>query len=261
MTLVLGILCSDGVVIGSDSAATFGSGNLSTIGQQYTRKIHSLQGQILYTNTGAVGISQLIMDVVGSLWLDGKLKQQVCPNADVAMDTIGRAIVQKVGPYLQLGALQKQILGEATQSLCKSLIALPVDHKPCLLSFDYNGAPERATTELPFVAFGSGQVIADPFLAFLHRLLWKDVAPTVAEGRLAAAWTIEHTVKTNPGGVGGEIQLATLSIVKGNAKVEMLGEGQIAEHRQRITAAEDVLVAELRGTREALPPNVPAPDS
>src|SRR5262245_30654943 len=64
-------------------------------------------------------------------------------------------------------------------ALSKTMVALPIKRKLCLFQFDYSGAPEEATAELPFIALGSGQPIADPFLAFLKRILWKDHRPTV----------------------------------------------------------------------------------
>jgi len=243
----------------SDSAATFGAGGMFTIGQQAVRKLVKVNNHILCSGTGAIGVSQMIADTVARLWSDNKIKG----TPESAMDTIGRAINALVRPYLEAAAWQRNITGEAAQSLCKSLVALPVDKKPCLLSFDFNGIPERATAELPFVAMGSGQMIADPFLAFLRRVLWKSTEPTLAEGRLAAVWTIDHVRRTHPGGVGGDIQLASL-VPKGAGLPEIEitpgeGAGSIQEHLVRVTSAEQVLVDELRGVKPADAPVIPQP--
>jgi hypothetical protein len=261
VTLIVGILCRDGVVMASDSAATFGAGGRPTIGQQIIRKVHRLNEHVLFSSTGAVGMAQLLADKVASLWGDGTLSGSKCPTPESAMDRIGKEVIQLVGPYLQTAQLQQNITGDASSSLCKSLVALPVGHVPCLFNFDYNGAPERSTPELPFISMGIGQAIADPFLALLHRLLWKAAEPTVAEGRLAAVWTIEHVSQTNPGGVGGGVQLATLSA--GSDKlpsVTMVSDEDVEEHRQKIAAAEHALIAEIRGGPGSLQtPTVPTP--
>jgi len=111
---------------------------------------------------------------------------------------------------------------------------------------EFNYVP-RGVQKLPFVAMGSGQGIADPFLAFLKRLLeWEKNLPTLGEGRLAAVWTIKHAVVTNPGGVGGAIQLATLSMKGGKPTVTMIPEPDIQEHLQQIGGAEAALTNELR---------------
>lgn len=251
MTLIVGILCRDGVVLASDSAATFGSAGRPTIGQQEMRKLRRINDHLLYTSTGAVGISQLIADKLKSLW-EGKIFSG-SQSPENVMDKIGKEIVQLVGPYLQTANLQRSLVGDASSSLCKSLVAMPVNQKSCLFNFDVNGAPERSTPDLPFIALGSGQPIADPFLAFLRRLLWSDREPTLAEGRLAAVWTIEHVGRTNPGGVGGSVQLATLAPSAGKTPtVSEVSEEDIQEHLQRVVSAEQSLVSELRGTSMAL---------
>ncbi len=208
MTVVVGILCQNGVVMAADSAATFSTGTLATIGQQPTRKLVRINNNILYSSTGAIGISQIIADAVKTLWEGDKLKGN--KTAEMVMDIVGRRINELVLPYLSSAHLQQAVGVGGGTAVCKSLISMPAEKKACLFQFDANGSPERSTPELPFVSLGSGQPIADPFLALLKRLLWNDTEPTLAEGRLAAVWTIDHVRRTNPGGVGGEIQLATL---------------------------------------------------
>lgn len=231
MTLIVGILCRDGVVMASDSAATFAASGLKTIGQQQIPKILDIFNQVLYSGTGAVGISQIIANEIKVGWEKGEFGHTKSPEE--VMDRIGKKIATLITPYLQTANLTRQLVGDVSSSLCKSLVAMPVKNTPCLFSFDFNGAPERSTADLPFIAMGSGQQIADPFLAFLKRLLqWEKNPPTLGEGRLAAAWTINHVVLTNPGGVAGPIQLATLSIKEGKPTVTMIPETDVQEHLQ-----------------------------
>jgi hypothetical protein len=260
MTLIVGILCKDSVVLASDSAATFSSGSIPTIGQQEMRKLRRVNENILYTSTGAVGISQLITQKLKALW-DGKRFSGLKAPEEV-MDLIGKEIVQLIVPYLQSANLQRPLTGEANSSLCKSIVAIPVNSKPCLFSFDFNGAPEQNTPDLPSISLGSGQPIADPFLAYLRRLLWSGAEPTLPEGRFAAVWTIEHVRRTNPGGVAGEIQLATLAGLAPGRMPVVTEHSQVdvQEHLQKIASAEQVLVQELRGKKaEALPAQLPTP--
>lgn len=246
MTVLVGILCKDGVVLGSDSAATFGSNGQPTIGQQSVQKVAVIEEKIVYASTGAVGIAQLIIDSIKTGWKERAFNGIKTPEQ--MMDALGKRIGSLVGPYLQTAQLQRHITGEANASLCKSLIAIPVNHIFCLFQFDCGGAPEMATAQLPFVALGSGQGIADPFLALLKRLLWPDCEPTLAEGRLAAVWTIDHVRQTNAGGVGGDIQLATLT--NANQNVRLVEKAEIEEHLQAIGAAEQALAARIKGHPE-----------
>lgn len=266
MTLIVGILCTDGVVAASDSAATFTIPGMPTIGQQEMTKLHRLDESVLFSSSGAVGMAQLVANAIRTSWRNNEFRNFQQPEQ--AMQLIGTKIAQLVSPFLQTANLTRPLIGDCSMSLCKSLVAMPVNHEPCLFNFDYNGAPERATNELPFIALGSGQPIADPFLALLKRLLWATTSPTLAEGRLAAVWTIDHVRLTNPGGVGGKIQLATLSAEsRGSSaarqpRVTLLSEGDIQEHLEQIRAAEDALTKELRAIRpenaEAIPPANPA---
>jgi hypothetical protein len=246
----------------SDSAATYGVHGTPTIGQQECRKIHRIADDALFSSTGAVGISQIILDATARLVKDKRCNENAF-SPEHLMDMLGKNILQVVGPYLQTATYQKQLIGDASASLCKTLFAFAYGKTPCLLQFDYNGAPERATEELPFIALGSGQNIADPFLAFLKRLLWHDKPPTMAEGRLVAVWTIDHVRRIHPGGVGGLIQLATLAQKdgKGPLVTTILPRDEIQEHLQRVRAAEEALIKELRGsvegTDQAQPPKPP----
>lgn len=250
MTVLVGILCSDGVVVATDSAATFGvSATHPTIGQLPVQKLHCLHDRILFCATGAVGMGQIICAELHEMYSTNVFRNRPTPEA--AMDLIGRKIHEKVVPYIQSQAAANSI----GQALCKSLVAMPIGHNAFLFQFDFGGAPERATKDLPFVALGSGQPIADPFLAFLKRLLWSEREPTVSEGRFAAVWTIDHVRRTNPGGVGGDIQLATLTR-GGNAS--LAPKEDVDEHLQRVAQAEGALVGYINGSADGEPVTLPA---
>lgn len=252
MTLIVGITCADGVVLASDSAATFAMDGIPTIGQQEVKKVLILSNSILYASTGAFGISQLVAHSLKSGWDGNEFAHTNTPEEMMAK--IGARIAGLVKPYLESAVLLRQLNKDPSTSLCKCVVAIPVKKRPYLLTFDYNGAPEVVSAELPFVSMGSAQGIADPFLALLRRLLWPKTAPNLAEGRLVAAWTIEHARRTNPGGVGGPIQLSTLS-ADGTASI---GSEDIQEHLGQINSAEDAIVKQLRGTAES-PPEPPPP--
>lgn len=257
MTLIVGIRCSDGIVMASDSAATMSTGNLPTIGQQEMIKIYKLGEAMLAGFTGAVGMGQLVCGALDTAWKEGVFKELKTPED--AMRAVAKIILNELVPFLQSAKLTHPLGLNVSSSLCKSLVAMPVKKKGCLFSFDYNGAPEKATAYLPFVAVGSGQPIADPFLAFIKRLLWKEKEPSLAEGRLAAVWTIEHVKQTNPGGVAGTTQLATLaSDTEVGKAVCFYDADHIQEHLEQVQSAETALVSELckiKNTSE--PPSPP----
>ena len=234
----------------SDSAATYAAGGSPTIGQQNFTKIRDIAKAILYSSTGAIGIAQVYENVISELWskkiLTGK-------NSVEAMDLIGTNLAKKGAPYLHTAGLAAQLIGQQAAggpAMCSSLVAVPIKHTPCLFQFSESGAPEEATRELPFVALGSGQPLADPFLAFLKRVLWEDRDPTVADGRFAASWTIRQVSRTVPGFVGGELQLATLTMKGTTPHVEFFDDAARQEHYQAVEAAEAALLDHVLGTAD-----------
>lgn len=252
MTLIVGIRCSDGVVLASDSAATYGTGYQSTIGQQHVTKIHVIRDRILFCSTGAIGVAQLLVDRIESLCGDNKLGGG---NPVAVMRTLGQAIAQEVVGFFQASQASAPLVGTQAASMplvCKCLVALPVGRQPHLFQFNEVGVPEQASDELPFVALGSGQPIADPFLAFLKRVLWKDRRPTLPEGRFGASWTVRHAIQTNPGGVGGKLQLVSLATDgKGKPEIERVdSEGPEQEHFQSIDSVEEAIRKHVRGEGE-----------
>jgi 20S proteasome alpha/beta subunit len=258
VTVLVGILCSDGVVIASDSAATYGTGNaVQTIGQQTVTKIWELEKSVLYASTGSIGTAQLISSAIGNLWKSKQLLGNTVVTSVDAMAIIARNIVTTLESIHRSAATVASLIGPqaAGQSaLSQSLVALPFKKKACLFQFDNSGAPEQATDDLPFISLGIGQPIADPFLAFLKRILWKDSKPTVAEGRFAAAWTVQHVIETIPGGVGPPIQLATLVAINETA-VEFINP---AEHLQQKDTVETALREQIRNF--GTPPTAATPD-
>ena len=49
---------------------------------------------------------------------------------------------------------------------------------------------------------GSGQVLADPFLAFVSRVLWQGKQPDVKTATFGVYWALDHAIKFAPGGIG-----------------------------------------------------------
>ena len=67
MTILIGMLCQDGVVIGADSSATFGNGQLKTV-EQKVEKISIVENKIIVTGTGQVGLGQRFNYIVDNYY-------------------------------------------------------------------------------------------------------------------------------------------------------------------------------------------------
>ncbi len=104
-----------------------------------------------------------------------------------------------------------------------------------MLGFTQQCGATEYDANLPIVSIGSGQLVADPFLAFLRRIFWPDSLPTPSEGILAAVWTLTHTIQSQPGHVGEPIQIVTLSKdPRGQWKAQALPDGDLGEQREHI---------------------------
>ena len=67
MTAVVGILCSDGAVIGADSSMTMVAGTFRTI-EQPIEKLAVVDNRIIIAGTGSVGHGQRFKNVVDNMW-------------------------------------------------------------------------------------------------------------------------------------------------------------------------------------------------
>jgi len=240
MTLIIGIKCTDGIVLGADGAATFSTMGQQTIRQPIKKKLTILDDCVVVGISGPVGLGQRLCGEIQKLWkekaLSGKQPYQ-------AMTIIRKSLWQHMADEYQAAEAARKVIGPVAldSALASTIIALPISKAMCLFQFDQQGAPEEATTDLPFVAMGSGRNTADPFLAFIRRIFWKDTIPNLAEGIFATLWTLDHAIKTSPGGIAEPIQIVVLKTNGSDCKAQELNETDLQEHYEAIGAAEKSL--------------------
>jgi hypothetical protein len=133
--------------------------------------------------------------------------------------------------------------------------------EPHLVQFNHQCDPEEATAGLPFVSIGSGQPTADPFLAFIRGIFWPERLPPLNDGIFATIWTLRHTIKTRPGGVGGRVQIVTLSKDGGNRwTARELSRAEFGEPQQMIQTMEEGM-RNLTGETFSAQPTRPLPET
>lgn len=239
MTLIVAIKCSDGIVVGADGAATFGTMGQYTI-RQNVKKLNILSNRIIVGVSGPVGLGQRINGRVADLYSESKLTGKKPVDA---MRIIREAIWPDIHGELQAASVAKNLIGglAANSALSHTVIALPLDKQFALFQFDQQGAPEEATDDLLFVSIGSGQSTADPFLAFVKKIFWRDALPSLETGIFSALWTLDHAIEMNPGGVAEPIQLMILEKTGKDFKARELEAAELLEHREAINNAEAAL--------------------
>lgn len=259
MTLIIGIRCSDGVVVGADGAVTFGTIGHATIIQP-SSKLYTLPGNIILGVSGAIGIGQQVTEEVTRLYDANGLSGRTPVEVGRA---IGLAMWERVFKLrFEAAAVTGRVLGSAAaqDALCATLVALPVGERAELMQVNYEGLAEVQTAQLPFVSIGSGQEIADPFLAFLRRVYFRDAPPSTDLATLCVLWTLSHATDCHPGGVAKPITIVRLSREEGKWVTRTLGGPDLAEHHAHIAAAEKSLPA-LLGPRTPVPQIPSADDS
>lgn len=247
MTVLVGIKCSDGVIIGSDSSATFSAGQIRTI-EQATKKIEILDGKIIVAGTGQIGLGQRFCNQVEQGWKNGAFKSLGAIPMATKMCSLARAdFVSTQAPMGQYGAL----------------VAYSADHRLHLCEFSISDfQPELKTENIWYASMGSGQLIADPFLGLMRKVFWSDGMPTLQDGVFIAMWTLQHAIDVNAGGVNGPIQLAVLRNEKNGPVARMLSQDEMDEHQQNVSG----VLAHLRqymdkvaGRSAAASPDIPTP--
>lgn len=206
MTVLVGVRCSDGVVIGADSIATSAMGQLPLIHLEAEPKIRIFNDAVIVATTGSVGFTQRL-----HFHVDAAIKGAVFTNFTAREATAN--IPKRFLPDLR----DSQATTWGNDGLrFGALMAAAVKDGPFLAEFattDFQ--PELKVGKLFFVSMGAGQMLADPFLAFVCRVLWGGEMPDVDHGKFGVYWVLAHTIQLAPGKVGLPIRLATLRQVNG----------------------------------------------
>jgi len=246
MTVLVGLFCKDGVVIGTDSAATFAAGQIRTI-EQTTQKIDIVADKIIVAGSGQIGLGQRFSAVVQNAWNAKQFR--------------GSAI--EVGKILSAEGIKDFASTTAPKGQFGCLVAFPLNNNMHLCEFSpVDFQPELKTDRIWYVSMGSGQQICDPFLGLMRKAFWKQGPPTTQDGVFAVIWAIQHAIDLNPGGVNGPVQIAVLALNKGECHSRLLSEAELAEHINSVDGAIAHLgdyANILRGKSPKEVPDIPRP--
>lgn len=248
MTILIGVLCKDGVVIGSDSAVTFATGNIRTI-EQSIKKVDIISEHVIVAGTGEVGLGQRFTEVVKQAWENKIFSKSAL----------------EIGKELARAGIEDFGTTSATMGRFGALVAFPCNggHPVglCELSVD-NFQPELKTDRLWYVSMGSGQTIVDPFLGLMREAFWEDGLPSHQDATFAVTWALQHAIDLNAGGVNGPIQVGVLSSSgKGKYDARLLTEEELAGHQENVAGVIEHL-REYRGKINGSAidtPDVPTP--
>jgi hypothetical protein len=243
MTVLVGLRCTDGVVIGADSSATFGPNMMMKTIEQAVQKVFVIEDRYIMAGTGEIGLCQRFADAI----------QQAHDKKELrgSRFEIGKALCNAArNDFASTGVLM---------NLFGGLVAYPVEREACLCEFAVKDLqPEWKEGKMWFSSMGSGQTITDPFLGLIRRVFFPDSAPTVTEGIFVTMWALQHAIDLNPGGINGPPQIATLRNTDGKTSAMLLDDAELQEHIANVEGAEKHLAKYRDILRGTLSPDVPS---
>lgn len=245
MTLVIGVLCGDGIVIGADSIATYATPRGQyTVEQEMDSKVHKIDDRMLYAFSGDIGLGQDVMHSVSKSWErnKGKSKENIRKN-------LSKAVVDPVKEYAERSQSLESLMrvAKVQDPVVTSLVAFVAKDHPVLIHYNLAGHPEEITRGLIFETIGSGKPYADPFVAFVKHVAWKGKQPrTVKQGIVGVLWALQYVSDFSTAiGVGGPFSIGVLEKREGEWQASVLGEDRLGLYKGAIQSAESSLHDEL----------------
>ena len=226
MTLIVGVQCTDGIIIGTDSAMTFTVGQKShTIKQPFLQKLHVIDHKVIVTSTGQIGLGQRFADIVETYWGKERLYQKRPID-------VGRILAQAARKDFMDTGVSPGNLGGLVAFKCK-------ERPPVIIEFEPdNFQPEMKTNDNWYVSMGSGQHVADPLLGFIRKVFWGNAPPNLQEGIFAVTMVLKLGCEMTPFGVDFPVQMATIRQRKNQRIVaQRIAEEELAEHKQNVDEA------------------------
>jgi 20S proteasome alpha/beta subunit len=256
MTVIVGILCDNGVAIASDRQST---ANAYVPGLYPQAAVQTSTNAV--TKISIVG-DDILLAVSGLSALGDEYEITIRkhqPNFasrsyELATRKLREEIPNVVRPFLENAELLAKAVGPGPaygQCTVECLVAANFKDGPKLLQITPLGIFDAAKSESPIKAIGSGQLQADPFLVFLRNTFWPNRLPTVEEGMLAACWAVDYALEVGAPFVGKDINAFSLGRDGRNRfRASQATSDQIRNHRAFIQTAR-LRLSEMANPRSA----------
>ena len=203
MTVLVGILASDGAAIAADRQVTVGHVGLPML------KIAPIGGDSLVASSGSLALGQKIRTVFET----HHAELRAGPYAE-HLPAMEQAIRVAVTPTLQMAEKTRYVIpGAENNALACSLACIPFADGLRLCHVDWDGSIYCLHENLPYVTAGSGKINADPFIRFIWDVFWPEPGhlPPLREAIFAAYWTVQMNIEYQSTGVGIGVDVWTVN--------------------------------------------------
>lgn len=235
MTLLIGILCTDGIVIAADRQATHGAAGQTTIAQPVT-KVTPINGDTLFATSGHVGLGQQLTSEIEKR--AGQFRNQ---RYHATIKHVQEDFRKIINPALETARLAAGVVGHgvaAEVATCSSLLAAEFKDGIRLIEITPQVSVENLTEDLSFISIGTGKFSADTFLGFLKDAFGPEKLPNVRAATLAAYWAVKHAIKMKVQGVGYDVDVFVLEHNGKGYVARALPDAEVLEHQGFISEAE-----------------------
>ena len=203
MTVLVGILATDGAAIAADRQVTVGHVGLPM------PKISPIGGDSLVASSGSLALGQKIRMVFESHHAEFRAH----PYSE-HLPALEQAVRVVVTPALQMAEKTRYVIpGAENNALACSLACIPFADGLRLCHVDYDGSIYCLNENLPYVTAGSGKINADPFIRFIWDIFWPEPGhlPPLREAIFAAYWTVQMNIEYQSSGVGIGVDVWTVA--------------------------------------------------
>ncbi len=250
MTLLIGVQCTNGVVLGADSSAT-----LATNGADVNDLAHKItlvgdHALIAIGGASAMGLQfeHGARTELESLHVAGELATLAHPElaAKISEQLIPAFLALKI-PELAVKA--KELPGgeeNLASILARCLIATFTNAGPCLLAVNEFGLTDCAD-KVPYAVEGNGDVAALPFLGYIRQHVWKNQPPDVGAGILAVLWAFRYAGRANPERLSEPYQLGVVERIGERLQARFLSETDLSEPKNLLDDFETNVMGQLLG--------------
>ncbi len=211
MSLIVGIRCADAVVLAASGPSTMPSDDGLPAARQWTKKLQVVGGQAVLGVSGHDGLAQE-MALALERSLSEPEKRDI--SEDMLRDKLREALAAPVQRTVAIHRTLQGLPGFGITSneyvVSQSLLGIPFHGVLRLFMLDPECSLTEITPDLAWAAIGSSRSTAEPFLAFIKKVLWDSGRPNVAQAELAAFWTLKHAIEYNAAGLSHPIQLTVM---------------------------------------------------
>lgn len=250
MTLIIGLRCSDGIVMAADSMSTESAHNGMPITKHITNKI-VIQHQLLWGASGSVGVKQIVKEAIEDNYTKIGLT-----NSNQSAVKLRDELVKLIAPIAtnQYKLVYDATLGDRSKLPLTNFVFVRYTNKNkfAIINIECNMAGE--VVEAEHISTGSGSKTGQALLGRLRNKKWD-----LQVGEVVAYRTMNDAIHVEPSGIGPPITMARYTIdAKQNPKIESI-EGddldRIRDAAEAWTKAEREALTNLTATPVPAPAN------